>query len=324
MNQRTQVLVVGGGQNAEHDVSLGSAAAVRAALRDGGYEVTGLTVGRDGSWQTVAGEPLGHGDAIRAMRASDVVFPALHGELAEDGTFAGLLETIGVAYVGSGVRAGALAMDKWASKLIADRLGIATAAGALIDGANEYGDPADVPLPVVVKPVASGSSYGAARVDRRADLAPAIAAAKQYDDRVLVEEYITGREIDVAVLRRASGELYIAPPLEIVKDTQQLFDTALKYDATPNFSVPAAVTGAVGERLRVAARAIYEALGCAGVARVDFFVRGDEVVFNEINTMPGMTEHSQVPRMFAVDGVSFAELASMLVDAARAGRTRAS
>ncbi|MFF8816867.1 D-alanine--D-alanine ligase [Leucobacter sp. NPDC015123] len=324
MSRARHVLVVGGGANAEHDVSIGSAAAVREALLASGHLVTGLTIRRDGGWETVSGTQIGIAAAIQRLRESDVIFPALHGEGTEDGTIAGLLDVIGVPYVGSGVRAGALAMDKWTSKLIAERLGISTARGALVDGESTHGDPAGVPLPVVVKPVASGSSYGAARVDRAQDLDAAIAAAQQYDTRVLVEEFVTAREIDVAVMRGATGELHVAPPLEIGKDTEQLFDTALKYDAAPDFRVPAAVPQVVRDRLSAAAKAMYEALGCAGVARVDFFVRDDEIIFNEINTMPGMTEHSQVPRMFAVDGVTFPELTARLVAAAYARDARRS
>lgn len=324
MSRARHVLVIGGGANAEHDVSLASAAAVRGALLRSRHLVTGLTIGPDGEWETLSGSRIGLAAAIQRMRESDVIFPALHGEGTEDGTLAGLLEVVGVPYVGSGVRAGALGMDKWASKLIAEHLGIRTARGVLVDGDTVRGDPASLALPVIVKPVASGSSYGAARVEQREALAAAVSRAKQFDSRVLIEEFIVGREIDVAVMRTADGEILIAPPLEIGKGADEVFDTALKYDAQPNFLLPAQLPADTEEALRLAARAIYEALGCAGVARVDFFVRGDEIVFNEINTMPGMTEHSQVPRMFAEGGVPFAELAARLVAAADARRTRTS
>ena len=322
MTRAQHVLVIGGGANAEHDVSIGSAAAVRDALLASGHLVTGITIRRDGEWETAAGVPLGLPAAIQRMRDSDVVFPVLHGEGTEDGTVAGLLEVVGVPYVGSGVRAGALAMDKWATKLVAEALGIATAPGMLIDGDTAHGDPADLALPVIVKPVASGSSFGAARVERREALAAAVASAREYDSRVLIEEFIVGREIDVAVLRRPDGQLHVAPPLEIGKGVDEVFDTALKYDATPNFVIPAELPAETAAALTRAARAIYEALGCDGVARVDFFVSGTEIVFNEVNTMPGMTVHSQVPRMFAVDGVSFPELAGLLVEGARTRRAR--
>lgn len=320
MSPAVHVLVIGGGANEEHEVSLASATAVRRALVESGQLVTGLTIRRDGSWESLNGTPLGIAAAVEQLRACDVVFPVLHGATAEDGTIAGFLETVGVRYIGSGVRAGALAMDKWAVKLVAERLGIAVTPGLLVDGTRWDGDPATLRFPVVVKPVASGSSVGATRVPRQAELAAAIAAAQRVDARVLVEEFVVGREIDVAVMRRPSGEVVVAPPLEIGKDPEGIFDTALKYDAAPDFTVPARLDAAVRERLERCAVAVYEALGCAGVARVDFFVRGQEVVFNEVNTMPGMTEHSQVPRMFAAAGVSFAGLVSQLVSATIATR----
>lgn len=324
MSGTQHVMVIGGGANAEHEVSLGSAAAVREALAASGRTVTGLTIRRDGEWETLSGERISLAAAIQRMRESDVVFPALHGEGTEDGTFAGLLEIVGVPYVGSGVRAGALAMDKWAAKLIATELGIATAQGVLIDGEQVCGDPAGLPFPVMVKPVASGSSYGATRVDSSADLTAAIEHARTFDDRVLIETFVVGREVDIAVLRGADGTLHVSQPLEIGKDADVVFDTALKYDAEPDFVVPAPLTAEEGEAMRTAARALFVALGCDGVARVDFFIQGAEIVFNEINTMPGMTQLSQVPRMFAVDGVSFPELVAWLVEGALARRTRTS
>lgn len=322
MTLARHVLVLGGGANAEHDVSLESAAAVREALLRSRHLVTGLTIRPDGSWETLTGASIGFAAAIQRMRESDVIFPALHGEGTEDGTLAGLLEYVGIPYVGSGVRAGALAMDKWASKLIAQELGIATASGVLVDGVTVRGDMEQLTFPVIVKPVASGSSFGATRVERREDLEAAIAAARQFDSRVLVEEFVVGREVDVAVLRRASGEIHIAPPLEIGKSADDIFDTAQKYGATQNFVIPAELNEQTLTNLRHAAQSIYEAIGCDGVARVDFFLQHEQVVFNEVNTMPGMTAHSQVPRMFAVDDMSFAELAGELVASAFAPGAR--
>ena len=316
MSRARHVLVVGGGANAEHEVSLASAAAVRGALLAGGHLVTGLTIRRDGSWQTSGGTSLELSAAIARLRAADVVFPALHGDGLEDGTFAGLLEVLGVPYVGSGVRAGALGMDKWAAKLISERLGIATAPAVLVEGSTGRSDARSLACPVIVKPVASGSSFGAARIERAEEIPAAITAAQRIDERVLVEEFIAGREIDLAVMRRPGGDLSIALPLEIVKPEDAIFDTALKYDAAPEFLVPAPLDPGTLAQLRRAAAAIYEALGCDGVARVDFFVRGEEIIFNEINTMPGMTEHSQVPRMFGGAGVSFPELTALLVERA--------
>lgn len=142
---RTKVAVIGGGSNGEHDVSLASAAAVAAALDPERYQVVGLTIGRDGTWQDSGGDPLGLADAITTLTTCDVVLPIVHGPRGEDGTLAGLLEMAGIPYAGSGVRPGALAMDKWVTKLIAEDLGIRTAKGRLLTAGTASGTPGPAP-----------------------------------------------------------------------------------------------------------------------------------------------------------------------------------
>ncbi|WP_203454125.1 D-alanine--D-alanine ligase family protein [Jiangella aurantiaca] len=304
------VAVIGGGQNCEHDVSLASAAAVAGALEDAGYAVVRLTIDRDGSWRHgVDGCPVDLADAIHVLRTCDVAVPVLHGPRGEDGTLAALCELAGVAYVGSGVLAGALAMDKWATKLVAADLAIATAPGVLLTPSTAPGY--RWTRPVVVKPVAAGSSQGVSLVASAPGLAPALDAAFALDRRVLVEDVVTGREIDVAVLGRPDGSRTVAPALEIVVDG--LFDFATKYGGGADFRVPAELADAERKELEEAAVAMFDALGCAGVARVDFFLTADGPVLNEVNTMPGFTEQSQVPKMFASAGVSYAELLDVLV-----------
>ncbi|WP_296602575.1 D-alanine--D-alanine ligase [Nocardioides sp.] len=306
---RTRVAVVGGGQNCEHEVSLASAASVAAALDPRRYEVVPLTIDLDGMWRDSGAHPLGLSGATSVLSTCDVVFPVLHGPRGEDGTLAALCELAGLPYVGSGVRAGALAMDKWATKLVAEAIGIATAPGRLVTrttAAQEVWT-----HPVVVKPVAAGSSQGVSLVRAPADLGPALEAALAVDDRVLVEDVVAGREIDVAVLRRADGTLQVSPALEIVVDG--LFDFEAKYGGHADFRVPAALEEVDAKALTDAAVATYDALGCAGVARVDFFLTEAGPVLNEVNTMPGMTEHSQVPRMFAAQGLPYADLLDELV-----------
>ncbi|GIG39300.1 D-alanine--D-alanine ligase family protein [Cellulomonas phragmiteti] len=304
-----RVAVVGGGQNCEHDVSLASAAAAVAALRTVGHEVVALTIDRDGEWRDAQDRPLGLAGAVQVLGTCDVVVPALHGPRGEDGTVAALCELAGLPYVGSGVGAGALAMDKWVTKLVAEAVGVATAPGVLLTAATA----ADHAWthPVVVKPVAAGSSHGVSLVRTPDELAPALAAALALDDRVLVEDVVVGREVDVAVLGRPDGSRVVPPALEVVVDG--LFDLGTKYDGTACFRVPAPLTDAERDALRTAAVTVYDALGCAGVARVDFFLTADGPVLNEVNTMPGFTEHSQVPRMFAAGGTSYPELLDLLV-----------
>jgi len=306
---RTRVAVIGGGQNCEHDVSLASAASVAAALDPAAYDVVPITIGRDGTWRDRGLRPIGLCGAAQVLRGCDVAFPVVHGPRGEDGALAALCELAGIAYVGSGIRPGALAMDKWVTKLVAGAVGIATAPGHLVTPATAAHE--RWTHPVVVKPVAAGSSHGVSLVTEPKDLRPALDAALALDDRVLVEDVLAGREIDVAVLRRADGSLFVPPALEIVTDG--LFDYDAKYGGHADFRIPAPLSGVEAKALKDAALAAYDALGCAGVARVDFFLTDDGPVLNEVNTVPGMTEHSQVPRMFAAAGISYAELLDELV-----------
>ncbi|MXG88894.1 D-alanine--D-alanine ligase [Nocardioides flavescens] len=300
--------VIGGGRSCEHDVSLASAAGIGAALQVAGHDVVALTIGRDGVWAE-AGRPVPLADAVRTLQGCDVVVPALHGPGGEDGTLAALCDLAGVPSVGSGVGAGALAMDKWATKLVAEAVGVATAPGVLLTAATAA-DHAWT-RPVVVKPVAAGSSHGVTLVRRAEQLRPALEAALAVDDRVLVEDLVVGREIDLAVLGRPDGSRVVAPALEIVVDG--VFDLATKYDGSAVFRVPAPLAPREVAELERAAVTTYDALGCAGVARVDFFLTEDGPVLNEVNTMPGFTEQSQVPRMFAAAGTSYPDLVDLLV-----------
>ncbi|KRB77231.1 D-alanine--D-alanine ligase [Nocardioides sp. Root190] len=309
---RTRVAVIGGGQNCEHDVSLASAASVAAALDPATYDVVALTIGRDGTWRDGGLRPIGLSGAVHVLRGCDVVFPVVHGPRGEDGALAALCELAGLPYVGSSIRPGALAMDKWATKLVAGAVGIATAPGVLVtpSSAAHLGWTG----PVVVKPVAAGSSQGVSRVDAAEDLGRALSAAFALDERVLVEEVVVGREIDVAVLRRADGSVLVPPVLEIVGDG--IFDYDAKYGGRADFRIPAAIEDTDAKALEEAAVQVFEALGCAGLARVDFFLTADGPVLNEVNTVPGMTEHSQAPQMFAAAGLAYSTLLDELVRAA--------
>jgi D-alanine-D-alanine ligase len=305
----TRVAVIGGGRNCEHDVSLASAAAVADGLDTAGYHAVRLTIDRAGGWRDKDGHPIGLAAAVDVLRSCAVAFPVLHGPRGEDGTLAALCDLADVPCVGSPLGAGALGMDKWVTKLVAGALGIATAPARLLTRADSH----VFTHPVVVKPVAAGSSRGVTLVREAAGLGPALDAAFAHDDRVLVEDLVTGREIDLAVLGRPDGSRVVAPALEIVVPAWEIFDYAAKYDAAPDFVVPAPLDDAARERLERAAVGMYDALGCAGVVRVDFFLTDDGPILNEVNTMPGFTAQSQVPRMFAVTGMSFDSLLDLLV-----------
>ena len=307
---RTRVAVIGGGASCEHEVSLASAASVAAALDPASYDVVRLTIDPHGTWLDGGGRPVGLTGAACLLRRCDVVLPVVHGPHGEDGTLAALCDLAGLPFVGSGVRAGALAMDKWTTKLVAGAVGVATAPGVLLTPATRAAYAWT--HPVVVKPVAAGSSHGVTLVDRAVDLDGALSAAFAHDDRVLVEDVVVGREIDVAVLGRADGSRVVAPTLEVVTDG--IFGFEQKYDGTADFRIPAALDATGTKTLEDAAVAVYDALGCAGVARVDFFWTADGVpVLNEVNTVPGLTAQSQVPRMFAAAGLPYADLLDVLV-----------
>lgn len=318
MTARVRVAVVGGGQSCEHDVSLASAASVASALDPAAYDVVRLTIDRDGTWRDAGGRPIGLVGGLHVLRSCAAVLPIVHGPRGEDGTLAALCELAGIPYVGSGVRAGALAMDKWVTKLVAGAVGVSTAPAVLVTAATAR--TLRFSHPVVVKPVSAGSSHGVGLVRSPAELGPALDAALALDDRVLVEDLVRGREVDVAVLGRPDGSRVVAPLLEIVVDG--VFDLTTKYDGSADFRLPADLTDVERKELEQAALDLYGALGCAGVARVDFFLTENGPVLNEVNTMPGFTERSQVPRMFAAAGLAYPELLDLLVRDVLAGARR--
>ena len=309
---RTRVALIGGGRSCEHEVSLASAAGVADALA-GSHDVVRLTIDRVGAWRDAHDRPIGLAAAVQVLGTCDVVLPVVHGPGGEDGTLAALCELAGVAYVGSGVGAGALAMDKWATKLVAHAIGLATTPGVLLTAATASAY--RFTHPVVVKPVAAGSSRGVSMVRGHEELAPALTAALALGTRVLVEDVVVGREVDLAVLGTADGARMVSPALEIVCDG--LFDYDTKYGGQADFRIPAALDAVDRTALEASALAAYDALGCRGVARVDFFLTADGPVLNEVNTVPGFTRTSQVPRMFAAAGLSYAELLAALVADAR-------
>jgi D-alanine-D-alanine ligase len=279
----------------------------------------------------VVSEP---GEPPRVLAEVDVVFPLLHGPYGEDGTLQGLLELAGVPYVGSGVLASAAAMDKAVMKVLLAGAGLPVGPYVVVpaersatkdDTDRALGAArATLRLPVFVKPARAGSSVGITRVADWADLDAALAAAREHDPKVLIEEGVAGREIECGVLQDAEGALEASVCAEIrVVGGQEFYDFAAKYlsDAT-EFDVPADLPDAVSDRIRELAVAAFQALGCEGGARVDFFVRDDTtIVVNEVNTIPGFTPVSMFPRVWAASGVAYPELVDRLLRAALARPT---
>ncbi|KQR51909.1 hypothetical protein ASF88_09915 [Leifsonia sp. Leaf336] len=316
MPERTiqRVAVIGGGANEEHDVSLASAAAVVRAVRALGLTAVPLTIDRRGGWQVDDG-PVAAAEAVHRLASCDVAFPMLHGVDGEDGAAAGLLRLTGVPFVGSPVRAGALGMDKWVTKLVAEELGIRTAPGVLVDGRVDAGD-LHLEPPFVVKPTTGGSSNGVSVVREAGQLQAAIESARSSGGAALLEAFVAGREVDIALFRDRDGALRAGSTLEIAVAEGAVFDREQKYDGSASFTLPARITAEEHDAIDAAARTLYTALGCAGIARFDFFVTAEGVVLNEVNTAPGFTEQSQVPRMYTAVGLDYPRLVAALLDAA--------
>ena len=305
-----KVAVISGGRSSEHEVSLRSGASVAAGLREGGHEVVEVRIERDGRW-------LAEGAEIEFRAAAglldcDVAFPVLHGPFGEDGTVQGMLECLGVAYAGPGVLAAAVTNDKLTCKrLLADR-GIPQVAFCDAAGSDWREQVESMGYPVWVKPSRLGSSVGIVKVTEPAALDAAIATAREHDPRVIVEAHCAGREVECSVLGNEAPETSV--PGEILTEAEW-YHYAAKYEAGGmRLAAPAELPDAVSDRVRALAVEVYEACGCTGLARCDFFVADDDqVLVNEINTIPGFTETSVFAKLFEAGGVSYPEICDRLV-----------
>jgi D-alanine-D-alanine ligase len=306
-----RVAVLSGGRSSEHEVSLASGAAVRAGLADAGHEVLDVHLTREGAW-------LHDGEALAlspggGLLGAEAAFPVLHGPFGEDGTVQGLLELLGVPYVGAGVLASALCMDKVVFKDLLAGAGIPQVAYAAVRP-GETPDLTDLGLPVFVKPARAGSSVGIVKVSEPDELPAALEVAFAHDTLVIVEAMSTGLEVECAVLGNGAPEA--STPGEIVlTGGADWYDYEAKYtDGGMELVVPARIAPAAIERVRELAVETFTRVGCAGLARVDFFVEDDgRVLVNELNTMPGFTPTSVYAKLWDASGVPFAALVDRLV-----------
>ncbi len=264
----------------------------------------------------------------RSLGAIDVVFPILHGPWGEDGTVQGMLELVDLPYVGSGVLASALGMDKHFTKTVLEHAGIPVAPWRTVSAFEWRTDPdavrddiAGFGLPVFVKPARAGSSVGVSKVNDLADLTAAVETAFEEDDKVLVEAALVGREVEVAVLGGRPGEATRASVAgEIVMSGREFYDFAAKYLDAPGIDLvcPADLTADELATMQSLAIRAFDAIGGEGLARVDFFLTADGFVINEINTMPGFTPISMFPRCWQESGLSYPALIDELIDVALA------
>ena len=299
----TRVAVLMGGRSSEHDVSVASAESVVAALRERGHDVVTVELARGRSW-------LPDASTASALTAAEVVFPVLHGPFGEDGSVQGLLELAGVAYVGAGVTASALAMDKDLFKSVLRDHGIPVTRNVTLRAGTATENPFG--YPVFVKPARLGSSVGISKAHDDAELQRAVALAFEHDEKVLVEEFVSGIEVEVGVL--GNDDPTVSLPGEIVVTNNEWYDYEAKYDeGEMDLVVPPRVSAAQIERVRNLARAAFVAAECEGMARVDMFVRDDgEVLVNELNTIPGFTSTSVYAKLFEASGVPYGELLERL------------
>jgi D-alanine-D-alanine ligase len=317
------VAVLAGGRSSEHDVSLSSATAVRDGLRAAGHEVVWVEIGRDGVWRC-DGQPLSVTPA-GGLLGVDVVFPVLHGPFGEDGTVQGLLETLDVAYVGAGVAASAVSLDKVLFKQLMSAVGIPQVGyvGARAERfaharAQVLAEIATLGLPVFVKPAHLGSSVGIVKVSAEEDLEQALEEAFAYDGLAIVEAMASGIEVECGVLGVLGGEhdggepAIASEPGEIVF-SGEFYDFGAKYSSGGmELRIPAGISASASEQVRRLAVRAFLAAGCEGLARVDFFVDGERVLVNELNTMPGFTPTSVYAKLLAASGVAYPPLVDRL------------
>jgi len=342
--KKTTVAVIFGGQSSEHSISCLSAASVLSAVNRETYDVEAIGIDRRGVWYRVSSDPVDwartpdgglptvdvtsaavHGKIDMSELSVDVVFPVLHGPFGEDGTIQGALELLGIAYVGSGVLASALTMDKQTTKIVLAAAGLPVGSFVAVTDADwvlrrdeVLARVAELRFPVFVKPARAGSSIGIAKVGELAGVAAAVHDAREHDRKVVIEESIEGaREIECGVLANRGHK---SPTASIcaeitISAEHDFYDFDAKYlDDSATLTVPADLPAVRHAELGELAIRAFSALGADGLSRVDFFVdRNGEVVINEVNTMPGFTNISMFPRMWQESGMSYPHLIDHLL-----------
>jgi len=345
--KKIRVAIIAGGRSSEHPISCISASGVLAAIDRSKFEPILIGITQSGTWIDMrqsdfergsdglsyvpeGGEKLivdihGIKDSKGIDLGIDIAFPLLHGAYGEDGTIQGLFEMAGIAYVGSGVLASAVAMDKSFAKPIYADFGLKVADGITVHRDNwnkskdlEIAKIRALGFPIFIKPARSGSSRGTSKVKDESEISAALDDAFNYDPRVLVEAAVVGREIECAVLEIDSiatasvlGEVRVHPPHEF-------YDFEAKYlDGSTTFDIPANLAEPIASAISQAAITAFEALGCEGLARVDFFLSEDnQIIINELNTMPGFTPTSVFPALWEKTGRSYSQIITVLLDSA--------
>ena len=342
--KKPTLCLIFGGKSNEYEVSLRSAYAVLENINADKYEIITIGITKDGKWYLYTGDYKFIADATWQEKGTvpitvdfsnscfittcerdtlypknicikpDVVFPVMHGSFGEDGVLQGILEAAGMRFVGCKALSSAVCMDKYTAKLTAGDIGIPCAKAVTICKDNKKSlKKIKIPLPVFVKPSRSGSSVGVSQVENQSDMNFAVEEAFKWCSRVIVEEKIVGKEVEVALMQK-NGELLISEVGEI-KHNSGFYDYDTKYKSRDvGYIIPAEISDASKAKIKKYAKQLFSALECSGLCRMDFFVKecGD-VVFNEVNTMPGFTDISMFPMLFMHAGFSFSEIIDILV-----------
>jgi D-alanine-D-alanine ligase len=352
------VAVLFGGRSSEHEISCVTAGGIMDVVDRTRYDLVPVGITKDGAFTLQPDDPsawalrgqdlptvpdngtrvrfpvsadsrellVDHPDGrVESLGEVDVVFPILHGPFGEDGTVQGLLETAGLPYVGDGVLASALAMDKHVAKAVLEHAGLRVAPWTTVLRRQWQADPVDVAetvaahgWPLFVKPARAGSSMGVSRVDEPSELGAAMDLAFEHDSKVIVEPRVVGREVEVAVLEGRDGVPRTSLPGEIVVAEDGFYDFAAKYlGGDEQLLCPAPLTDAETDAIRSIGARAFEAIGGSGLARVDCFLTDDGFVVNEVNTMPGFTPFSMYPRCWAASGLAYPDLVAELIELGR-------
>lgn len=351
MKKKYNICVLFGGVSPEHQVSLCSATSVLYHLDDNKYNILPVGITKEGLWYYFDNNDYSriekntwcerscfpctisaaHGKGLIIFKDDgfesiqiDCIFPVLHGKNCEDGSIQGLAQVAGIPCVGPGVCSSAVSMDKSITKLIVSFIGVEQAKWIVVKK-EEYKSAkegvitnieSNINYPLIVKPAGTGSSVGVEKVINRKDLTKAIEKALEYDSKILVEEFVFGKEVEIGILVNKTTTASICG--EVVPNAE-FYDYETKYTKnTAKQYIPARITQSCSEKMRSMAVAIFEALGCKDLSRVDFFVssEGERIIFNEINTLPGFTSISMYPKLFEASGIPYSDLLDIIIKAA--------
>ena len=337
---KSKIAIICGGKSSEHEISCVSANGILNSIDRSLFEPVLIGITKSGKWLLLPDDtnfaiingalPTVPESGVEISITSqglfsggkaltiDVAFPILHGTYGEDGTIQGLFEMIAISYVGSGVLASAVSMDKSYAKPIFAAAGLKVAPGIVVTS-KDFELPSNLTFPLFVKPARSGSSRGTTKVKQKSELAAAVANALEFDTKVIIEQGVAGKEIECAVLQ-ADAKLTVSQVGQIVlSDKFEFYDFQAKYlDDSMQLVVPADLPAGVEAKIQQAALAAFKAAGCEGLARIDFFYSDQgEIIINEINTMPGFTPTSVYPKLIEKSGVSYQQLITKLIQTAQ-------